>query len=98
MHSLQLTPVSLLSLWLHHSVLGSSYSWLDFFVKKLCLFFNILIFQAVKNVLSMSDKELSKQNNVEKFEIREQNKNKTEAKWKYKVSSFQLTRFFMISN
>uniref|UniRef100_A0A3B4U2P8 Lysine-specific demethylase PHF2 n=1 Tax=Seriola dumerili TaxID=41447 RepID=A0A3B4U2P8_SERDU len=42
--------------------------------------------KAVKNVLSMSEKELSKQNNVEKFEIREQNKNKTEAKWKYKNS------------
>lgn len=48
------------------------------------------VFQAVKNVLSMSEKEISKQNNVEKFEIREQNKNKTEAKWKYKVRSFQL--------
>lgn len=43
------------------------------------------ILQAVKNVLSMSEKEISKQNNVEKFDIREQNKNKTEAKWKYKV-------------
>uniref|UniRef100_A0A4W6D2R7 Lysine-specific demethylase PHF2 n=1 Tax=Lates calcarifer TaxID=8187 RepID=A0A4W6D2R7_LATCA len=40
----------------------------------------------MKNVLSMSEKEISKQNNVEKFEIREQNKNKTEAKWKYKNS------------
>uniref|UniRef100_A0A8C4Z245 PHD finger protein 2 n=1 Tax=Gadus morhua TaxID=8049 RepID=A0A8C4Z245_GADMO len=39
-----------------------------------------------KNVLSMSEKEISKQNNVEKFEIREQNRNKTEAKWKYKNS------------
>lgn len=48
-------------------------------------------FQAVKNVLSMSEKEISKQNNVEKFEMREQNKNKTEAKWKYKVRSFQLS-------
>lgn len=57
-----------------------------------------LLFQAVKNVLSMSEKEISKQNNVEKFEIREQNKNKTEAKWKYKVRSLQLTRFVMISN
>lgn len=37
----------------------------------------------------MSEKEISKQNNVDKFEIREQNKNKTEAKWKYKVRSFQ---------
>uniref|UniRef100_A0A669DBQ4 Lysine-specific demethylase PHF2 n=1 Tax=Oreochromis niloticus TaxID=8128 RepID=A0A669DBQ4_ORENI len=42
--------------------------------------------KAVKNVLSMSEKEMSKQNNVEKFDIREQNKNKTEAKWKYKNS------------
>ncbi|XP_031587383.1 lysine-specific demethylase phf2 isoform X2 [Oreochromis aureus] len=42
--------------------------------------------KAVKNVLSMSEKEMSKQNNVEKFDIREQSKNKTEAKWKYKNS------------
>ncbi|XP_073324292.1 lysine-specific demethylase phf2 isoform X1 [Pagrus major] len=42
--------------------------------------------KAVKNVLSMTEKEISKQNNMEKFEIREQNKNKTEAKWKYKNS------------
>ncbi|XP_034023253.1 LOW QUALITY PROTEIN: lysine-specific demethylase phf2 [Thalassophryne amazonica] len=42
--------------------------------------------KAVKNVLSVSEKEISKQNSVEKFEIREQNKNKTEAKWKYKNS------------
>ncbi|CAN9512187.1 unnamed protein product [Ophioblennius macclurei] len=42
--------------------------------------------KAVKNVLSMSEKEASKQNNMEKFEMREQNKNKTEAKWKYKNS------------
>lgn len=48
-------------------------------------FFIYFNFQAVKNVLSMSEKEISKQNNVEKFEMREQNKNKTEAKWKYKV-------------
>uniref|UniRef100_A0A668TIS2 Lysine-specific demethylase PHF2 n=1 Tax=Oreochromis aureus TaxID=47969 RepID=A0A668TIS2_OREAU len=34
----------------------------------------------------MSEKEMSKQNNVEKFDIREQSKNKTEAKWKYKNS------------
>uniref|UniRef100_A0A665WIA1 Lysine-specific demethylase PHF2 n=1 Tax=Echeneis naucrates TaxID=173247 RepID=A0A665WIA1_ECHNA len=40
----------------------------------------------IKNVLSPAEKEISKQNNVEKFEIREQNKNKTEAKWKYKNS------------
>lgn len=33
----------------------------------------------------MSAKEIPKQNNMEKFEIREQSKNKTEAKWKYKV-------------
>lgn len=43
--------------------------------------------QVVKNVLSVSEKEAAKQNNVDKFEIREQNKNKTEAKWKYKVRS-----------
>lgn len=36
----------------------------------------------------MSAKEMLKQNNVEKFEMREQNKNKTEAKWKYKVRIF----------
>lgn len=36
----------------------------------------------------MTEKETSKQNNMEKFEIREQNKNKTEAKWKYKVRCF----------
>lgn len=52
-------------------------------------FSNISNLQVVKNVLSMSEKEISKQNNVEKFEIREQNKNKTEAKWKYKVRIFQ---------
>lgn len=52
----------------------------------LCFSVIAFIFQAVKNVLSMSEKEMSKQNNVEKFDIREQNKNKTEAKWKYKVS------------
>uniref|UniRef100_A0A671WWZ8 PHD finger protein 2 n=2 Tax=Sparus aurata TaxID=8175 RepID=A0A671WWZ8_SPAAU len=42
--------------------------------------------KAAKNVLSMTEKEISKQNNMDKFEIREQNKNKTEAKWKYKNS------------
>ncbi|XP_037347018.1 lysine-specific demethylase phf2 isoform X2 [Pungitius pungitius] len=42
--------------------------------------------KAVKNVLSVSEREMSKQNNAEKFDIREQNKNKTEAKWKYKNS------------
>lgn len=47
----------------------------------------MLLFQGVKHVLSVSERETSKQNNVEKFEIREQNKNKTEAKWKYKVRS-----------
>lgn len=52
---------------------------------------NRVFLQAVKNVLSMSEKEITKQNNMEKFEIREQNKNKTEAKWKYKVRPFQLT-------
>lgn len=44
-----------------------------------------LLLQVVKNLLSMSAKEIPKQNNMEKFEIREQSKNKTEAKWKYKV-------------
>lgn len=44
--------------------------------------------QAAKNVLSIPNKEsVSKQNEVEKFEVREQNKSKTEAKWKYKVMS-----------
>ncbi|XP_036007260.1 lysine-specific demethylase phf2 isoform X1 [Fundulus heteroclitus] len=42
--------------------------------------------KVVKNVLSVCEKEPSKQNNMDKFEIREQNKNKTEAKWKYKNS------------
>lgn len=42
--------------------------------------------QAAKNTLSTPEKEpVEKQNEVEKFEIREQNKIKTEAKWKYKV-------------
>lgn len=58
-------------------------------VDAVVLTYIIEIFQAVKNVLSMSEKEISKQNNVDKFEIREQNKSKTEAKWKYKVRSFQ---------
>ncbi|KAL4655879.1 lysine-specific demethylase phf2-like [Arapaima gigas] len=40
----------------------------------------------VKNALNVPEKEINKQNNVEKFEIREQNKSKTEAKWKYKNS------------
>nr|XP_061812162.1 lysine-specific demethylase phf2-like [Nerophis lumbriciformis] len=38
-----------------------------------------------KNIV-MSEKETLKQNDVKKLEIREQNKNKTEAKWKYKNS------------
>ncbi|XP_075289124.1 lysine-specific demethylase PHF2 isoform X2 [Opisthocomus hoazin] len=43
--------------------------------------------KAAKNVLSVPNKETaSKQNEVEKFEVREQNKSKTEAKWKYKNS------------
>ncbi|KAM9365087.1 lysine-specific demethylase phf2 isoform 1-T1 [Pholidichthys leucotaenia] len=40
----------------------------------------------VKNILSVSEKEVAKPNSMEKFEIREQNKKKTEAKWKYKNS------------
>ncbi|MGH0182675.1 UNVERIFIED_CONTAM: hypothetical protein FKN15_010533 [Acipenser sinensis] len=47
----------------------------------------IRITEAAKNVLSMPEKEaISKQNELEKFEIREQNKSKTEAKWKYKAN------------
>ncbi|XP_065543031.1 lysine-specific demethylase PHF2 isoform X2 [Lathamus discolor] len=43
--------------------------------------------KAAKNVLSAPNKETAaKQNEVEKFEVREQNKSKTEAKWKYKNS------------
>uniref|UniRef100_W5N9M6 Lysine-specific demethylase PHF2 n=1 Tax=Lepisosteus oculatus TaxID=7918 RepID=W5N9M6_LEPOC len=43
--------------------------------------------QASKNVIGLPEKDvLNKQNDVDKFEIREQNKNKTEAKWKYKNS------------
>ncbi|XP_014807014.1 PREDICTED: lysine-specific demethylase PHF2 [Calidris pugnax] len=43
--------------------------------------------KAAKNVLSVPNKETaSKQNEAEKFEVREQNKSKTEAKWKYKNS------------
>ncbi|KFV67443.1 Lysine-specific demethylase PHF2, partial [Dryobates pubescens] len=43
--------------------------------------------KAAKNVLSVPNKEAAgKQNEVEKFEVREQNKSKTEAKWKYKNS------------
>lgn len=50
----------------------------------------------MKNIPSVSEKELSKQNSVEKFEMREQNKNKTEAKWKYKVSCFQLRAVILL--
>ncbi|KAL7837453.1 hypothetical protein SRHO_G00271640 [Serrasalmus rhombeus] len=39
-----------------------------------------------KTMMSFMEKEMNKQNDVEKFEIREHNKNKTEAKWKYKNS------------
>ncbi|XP_074054448.1 lysine-specific demethylase PHF2 isoform X3 [Macrotis lagotis] len=43
--------------------------------------------QVSKNVLNVPNKEVTnKQNEVERFEIREQNKTKTEAKWKYKNS------------
>uniref|UniRef100_A0A1A8U7W7 Lysine-specific demethylase PHF2 n=1 Tax=Nothobranchius furzeri TaxID=105023 RepID=A0A1A8U7W7_NOTFU len=42
--------------------------------------------KVVKTVLSPPEKDVSKQNNVDKFDMREQNKNKTEAKWKYKNS------------
>lgn len=38
----------------------------------------------MKNIVTILEKE-TKQNNVGKFEIRDQNKSKTEAKWKYKV-------------
>ena len=44
----------------------------------------------------MTEKEISKQNNMDKFEIREQNKNKTEAKWKYKVRILTLTRLSLV--
>nr|XP_033782294.1 lysine-specific demethylase PHF2 isoform X1 [Geotrypetes seraphini] len=41
----------------------------------------------VKNVINPPNKEIvTKQNDVEKFEVRDQNKMKTEAKWKYKNS------------
>ncbi|NXT02196.1 PHF2 demethylase, partial [Jacana jacana] len=43
--------------------------------------------KAAKNVLSVPNKEAAgKQNEAEKIEVREQNKSKTEAKWKYKNS------------
>lgn len=58
----------------------------------LCVWYNLLISfffylnQAAKNAMNTPNKEpADKQNEVEKFEIREQNKTKTEAKWKYKV-------------
>lgn len=63
----------------------ASEMWYVFSLTRKCHRVFCLHFQAVKNVLSVSEKETSKQNNVEKFEMREQNKNKTEAKWKYKV-------------
>ncbi|XP_057685179.1 lysine-specific demethylase phf2-like isoform X2 [Corythoichthys intestinalis] len=45
----------------------------------------IRLSEGLKNIV-MSEKETLKQNDVKKLEIREQNKNKTEAKWKYKNS------------
>lgn len=45
-------------------------------------------------MMSFMEKETSKQNNVEKFEMREPNKNKTEAKWKYKVRQLRLNLVF----
>ncbi|KAG5274785.1 hypothetical protein AALO_G00140090 [Alosa alosa] len=42
--------------------------------------------KAAKSVMSPVEREPNKQNDVEKFEMREHNKNKTEAKWKYKNS------------
>ncbi|XP_043934060.1 lysine-specific demethylase PHF2 isoform X2 [Protopterus annectens] len=43
--------------------------------------------KAMKTLLSVPNKEVTnKQNDAEKFEVREQNKIKTEAKWKYKNS------------
>ncbi|KAJ7994406.1 hypothetical protein DPEC_G00248950 [Dallia pectoralis] len=42
--------------------------------------------KVAKNILSISEKETCKQIDVEKFEIREQSKKQTEAKWKYKNS------------
>uniref|UniRef100_A0A4W4G5Y4 Lysine-specific demethylase PHF2 n=1 Tax=Electrophorus electricus TaxID=8005 RepID=A0A4W4G5Y4_ELEEL len=49
-----------------------------------CFLFYVL--QATKGVVSFLEKEMNKQNDEEKFEIREHSKNKTEAKWKYKNS------------
>lgn len=49
------------------------------------------ITQLLKTGMSIMEKETSKPNDVAKFEmIREHNKNKTEAKWKYKVRSLHL--------
>ncbi|XP_063071848.1 lysine-specific demethylase phf2 isoform X2 [Engraulis encrasicolus] len=42
--------------------------------------------KAAKSVMSPVEREPNKQNDVEKFEIREHNKKQTEAKWKYKNS------------
>lgn len=43
--------------------------------------------QATKSVLSVPNKDMANtQNDVERLEIREQTKSKSEAKWKYKVS------------
>ncbi|XP_062842260.1 lysine-specific demethylase phf2 [Trichomycterus rosablanca] len=39
-----------------------------------------------KSMMSFMEKDTTKQNDVKKFELREPNKNKTEAKWKYKNS------------
>ncbi|XP_024898829.1 lysine-specific demethylase PHF2 isoform X2 [Pteropus alecto] len=47
----------------------------------------IRLSEATKNVLNVPNKEvISTQNDVEKLEIREQTKSKSEAKWKYKNS------------
>ncbi|XP_059745491.1 lysine-specific demethylase PHF2 isoform X5 [Bos taurus] len=47
----------------------------------------IRLSEATKNVLSVPNKEvISTQNDVERLEIREQTKSKSEAKWKYKNS------------
>uniref|UniRef100_A0A8C9W7Y6 Lysine-specific demethylase PHF2 n=1 Tax=Scleropages formosus TaxID=113540 RepID=A0A8C9W7Y6_SCLFO len=61
---------------------GGAQVWI-FSKSPMCILFHV---QVVKNALSVPEKEVSKQNNVDKFEIREQNKSKTEAKWKYKNS------------
>lgn len=65
-------------------------------ISKICVFiFDVLRVQVVKSGLTVTEKETSKQNNMERFEIREQNKNKTEAKWKYKVRFFSLDEMFL---